>query len=514
MTPMITLTTLNARYSHASLGLRYLMANLGEHATHTRMVEYTIKSATDEMVADLLSDAPRIIGFGVYIWNVNETLALMQAVKAAAPQTILIVGGPEVSYEVDQQAITKLADYVITGWGEITLPQLLTSLIDGPKPLMKTHIGVQAKLDDLITPYHLYTDHDLAHRNIYVEASRGCPFKCEFCLSSLDKTAWAFDLDHFLREMETLYQRGARTFKFVDRTFNLKPDTGRRILDFFREKLNDDDPIFAHFEVIPDHLPELLKEAIAAFPAGSLQFEIGIQTLNTTVQKHISRKTDLTKAEANVRWLREHSHAHLHVDLIAGLPSETMASFAEGFDRLYQWDAHEIQIGILKRLRGTPIIRHTEAFGMVYSEAPPYEIISNHDVSQAELDAFKHFAKYWDAIANSGRFNQTLPLIMAGASPYARFADLSHYLNTIWQRSHSIVLEKLFTEVANWLMSRSDESNHDDIRHAVTADYLASGAQGKLPWMTRGLTIQTKQKTDGSLLARQARHQTMTSSAN
>lgn len=503
---MITLSTLNARYSHASLGLRYLMANLGEHAAHTRMVEYTIKTAIDDMVADLLKDSPRVIGFGVYIWNVNETLALMQAIKVASPQTILIVGGPEVSYEVEQQAITKVADYVVTGWGEITLPQLLSALIDGPKPLMKVHVGVQAKLEDLKTPYHLYTDHDLAHRNIYVEASRGCPFKCEFCLSSLDKTAWVFELGHFLNEMETLYQRGARTFKFVDRTFNLKPETGRRILDFFIQKLDDTDPLFAHFEVVPDHLPDALKDAIVQFPAGSLQFEIGIQTLNSTVQKHISRKTDLTKAENNVRWLREHSQAHLHVDLIAGLPSETMASFAEGFDRLYQWGAHEIQLGILKRLRGTPIIRHTEAFQMVYSDAPPYEIIANVDVSESELDAFKHFAKYWDAIANSGRFANTLPLIMSGVSPYARFADLSQYLNSIWQRSHSIALEKLCTEVANWLMQHS--MDHDEVREAVTADYLASGAQGKLPWMTRGLTINTKQKTDGSLLARQARHQT------
>lgn len=505
---MIILTTLNARYSHASLGLRYLMANLGDHDAHTRMVEFTIKSKIDDMLADLLRDSPRIIGFGVYIWNVVETQALMQAIKAAAPSTILIVGGPEVSYEVDQQAITKLADYVITGWGEITLPQLLTALLDGPKPLMKVHTGVQAKLDDLQKPYHLYTDQDLSNRNIYVEASRGCPFKCEFCLSSLDKTAWAFKLDGFLEDMDLLYQRGARTFKFVDRTFNLKPETGRRILQFFRQKLDENDPLFVHFEVVPDYLPEVLKDEIAQFPAGSLQFEIGIQTLNETVQKHISRKTDLVKAEANVRWLREHSLAHLHVDLIAGLPSENMASFAQGFDRLYQWNAHEIQLGILKRLRGTPIIRHVEAFSMVYAAAPPYEIIRTVDVSEAELDAFKHFAKYWDAIANSGRFTQTLPLIMAGESPFARFQSLSIYLNDVWQRSHSISLEALFTEVAHWLLKYSPDAQHSSITDAVVADYINSGAQGKLPWMKRGLTPATKKQTDGSLFARQARHQT------
>ena len=231
MRTMIILTTLNARYSHASLGLRYLMANLGEFEPHTQLIEYAIKSDINKMRDELLAHAPRVIGFGVYIWNVNETFALMQAIRAAAPDVVLIVGGPEVSYEYDAQAICQLADYVITGWGELTLPKLLAQIIHGPKPLMKVHIGEQAKLADLVFPYDYYTDKDLATRNIYVEASRGCPFKCEFCLSSLDKTAWAFPLDGFLQAMDALYQRGARTFKFVARTFNLHPETGRRILE-------------------------------------------------------------------------------------------------------------------------------------------------------------------------------------------------------------------------------------------------------------------------------------------
>lgn len=508
---MITLATLNARYSHAALGLRYLLANLREHAAQTRLVEYTIKTDPAKMLADILHDAPRIIGLSVYIWNVVETLALVRAIKAQSPETIVILGGPEVSYETEGQEIVKAADYVVTGWGEVTLPALLDALIYGPKPLMKIHAGVQAKLDDLKSPYHLYTDQDLATRNIYVEASRGCPFKCEFCLSALDKTAWAFDLDVFLSDMHALYARGARTFKFVDRTFNLKPETGRKILEFFLDKIKSapDVPVFAHFEVVPDHLPDALKDAIVQFPLGSLQFELGIQTLNPAVQKHISRKTDLNKAEANIRWLRNHSHAHLHVDLIAGLPSETMASFAQGFNQLVTWQAHEIQLGILKRLRGTPIIRHEAPFQMVYSSAPPYEIISTVDVSQAELDAFKHFAKYWDAIANSGRFGQTLPLILGDAaqSAFARFQDLSLSLSHALRRSHSIALEQLFTAVGQWLLAQAPAADAPLITQALIADYTNSGAQGKLPWMAHGLKFTNKKISEGSLFARQARHQ-------
>lgn len=504
---MIILTTLNARYSHASLGLRYLHANLEEFAEHTQIIEFTIKSDIEHMCAQLLASTPQFIGLGVYIWNVNETLALMHALRARAPEVTLIIGGPEVSYECDTQPICALADHIITGWGERTLPKLLRQLTQGPKPLMRIHTGEQAPLDSLSYPYHLYTDKDLATRNIYVEASRGCPFKCEFCLSSLDKTAWAFELEPFLAQMHTLYERGARTFKFVDRTFNLKPETGRRILDFFLEKIHahPKDPVFVHFEVVPDHLPDLLKTAIVQFPAGTLQFEVGIQTLNPTVQKNISRKTNLIKARQNVEWLRNQSHAHLHVDLIAGLPGETMDSFAQGFNQLYTWGAHEIQLGILKRLRGTPIIRHTESFGMRYAQTPPYEILENQDISAQELADFGLFAKYWDHIANSGRFTQTLPHILQD-QPYQRFAQLTQHLKAQWQRSHSIPLEHLYTQVAHWLTHKHPEHT-DTLRQAITTDYIASGVQGKLPWMQKGLTVQTRTQKSKHGQSRQDRHQ-------
>lgn len=187
-------------------------------------------------------------------------------------------------------------------------------------------------------PYDEYSDADLAHRLLYVEASRGCPFKCEFCLSALDKTAWSFDLDRFLAEMQRLYERGARNFKFVDRTFNLKVDDSARILQFFLDRLAEEGSagsLFVHFEVIPDHLPERLRQLIAKFPPGALQLEVGIQTFNVEVQQRISRRQDNEKSEANLRWLLEHSQAHLHTDLIFGLPGETLESFARGFDRLY-----------------------------------------------------------------------------------------------------------------------------------------------------------------------------------
>jgi radical SAM superfamily enzyme YgiQ (UPF0313 family) len=208
-TSRIIVATLNARYIHASLGLRYLLANLDRHGgaglrAQALLREYTISRPTHEVAAELLTtlgDANgkvQIIGFGVYIWNVTQTTEVIRLLKAARPDVKVVLGGPEVSHEVEQQPITALADFVITGWGDVSFAKLCRALIDGPRPLMKIIPGEQAALEDIALPYLEYSDADLAQRLLYVEASRGCPFKCEFCLSSLDKTAWAFELDRVL----------------------------------------------------------------------------------------------------------------------------------------------------------------------------------------------------------------------------------------------------------------------------------------------------------------------------
>src|SRR5471032_2300377 len=410
----ILLTTLNTRYTHASLGLRYLLANMGELQEQTKLQEFVLGAKTTEVVERILSHQPKIVGFGIYIWNVEETTKVVAMLKRVAPQVVVVLGGPEVSHEPGEQQIVQLADYLITGWGDVTFPKLCGDSLNGPKPLMKIHAGVQPPMTDIKLPYSLYTDDDIKNRTLYVEASRGCPFKCEFCLSALDKTAWPFALDGFLAELESLHARGARLFKFVDRTFNLNIKTSLKIMQFFLDKLeaNPDDPVYAHFELVPDHLPDALKEGIAKFPPGALQFEIGIQSFNPEVQALVSRKQNNDKAAENIRWLCQHSHAHLHVDLIAGLPGEDMESFARGFDRLVELGPHEIQFGILKRLRGTPIIRHTETFGLVFDPHPPYTILATDRIDFSTMQRLVRFSRYWTLVANSGRFAHTLPLIL------------------------------------------------------------------------------------------------------
>ena len=456
----IVLSTLNARYTHASLGLRYLLANMGPLQADTSIQEFVIGAKTTEIVERLLAQSPRIVGFGIYIWNVEETTRVVAMLKRVAPELVIVLGGPEVSYESSEQAIVQLADYLITGWGDVTFPKLCSQILHGPKPLMKVHAGIQPPMAEIAMPYAQYSDQDIAHRTIYVEASRGCPFKCEFCLSALDKTAWPFGLDTFLGELEQLHARGARLFKFVDRTFNLNIKTSLKIMQFFLDKLAayPDDPVYAHFELVPDHLPDALKEGIAKFPPGALQFEIGIQSFNPAVQALVSRRQDNAKAADNIRWLCQHSHAHLHVDLIAGLPGEDLESFARGFDQLVALAPHEIQFGILKRLRGTPIIRHTVAYGLVFDPYPPYTILATSLIDFSTMQRLVRFARYWDLVANSGRFANTIGHLLGiesgSGSPFANFMAFSDWIYSKTDATHRIALDRLARLVTQYLQVR------------------------------------------------------------
>ena len=489
--PSIVLCTLNAKYIHASLGLRYLLANMGDLKAQTALREFTIARQPQELVDELLTQlgparpgVVQIIGLGVYIWNVTQTAELVRLLKAARPALKVVLGGPEVSHEVDQQAIVQMADHVITGWGDTSFPKLCSALLNGPPPLMKVITGEQPPLDRVALPYGEYSADDLAHRLLYVEASRGCPFKCEFCLSALDQTARAFDLERFLAALAGLYQRGARNFKFVDRTFNLRIDASLRILQFFLDRLPaahsrpSVDDLFLHFEVVPDHLPDRLKAMIARFPPGVLQLEIGIQSFNVEVQQRISRQQDNDKTEANLRWLVAESRAHLHTDLIFGLPGETLASFAAGFDRLHRLRPHEIQLGLLKRLRGTPIARHTETFAMVYDPQPPYTVQQTAAVDADTVQRFTRFARYWDLVANSGRFRQTLPLLLATRAPSA-FDAFWAFAQWLWRstgKTSGLAPEALVDALFDYLVTDCAWPV-PTVRAALMADYLASGAR-------------------------------------
>lgn len=475
--PDIVLATLNAKYIHASFGLRYLMANLGELQDRACIAEFVINQQPLEIVEAILTHQPRIVGFGVYIWNVEQTTEVVALLKRICPDLIIILGGPEVSYETQGQEIVALADHVITGEADVKFADVCRSLLrDTDTPVCEASEGRQACLPHIIaaelpaltqlaSPYELYTDEDLKNRVIYVEASRGCPFTCEFCLSSLDIPVRAFPTEAFLASMQRLLDRGATQFKFVDRTFNLHLPTSSAILQFFLDRWREG--LFLHFEMVPDRLPEQLRGLIKKFPAGAVQFEVGIQTFDEATSKNISRRQNLDRLADNFRFLREETGVHIHADLIVGLPGEGIESFGRGFDRLVRLGPQEIQIGILKRLRGTPIVRHDEEYRMIYAPHPPYEILSTREIPFADLQRMRRFARYWDIIANSGHFTATLKLLWQNAaSPFAEFLRFSDWLHTTLRRTHQIALHVIAQVLFDYL---TEERGTD---HELTASTL------------------------------------------
>ena len=502
----IVLATLNAKYIHTAFGLRYLLANLGPLRQHACIAEFDIQQRPLDVVESILAQDPQIVGLGVYVWNVTPATEVVAALKRVRPEVTVVLGGPEVSYETADQEIARLADYVITGEADMIFAEVCNGILEGKRPPAKIIAADPPDLARLELPYDLYNEEDVAHRVIYIEASRGCPFSCEFCLSSLDVPVRQFPPGPLLAAAEKLLERGARQFKFVDRTFNVNIAAAKRILEFFLERLRPG--LFLHFEMVPDRLPEALREVIAKFPAGALQIEAGIQTFNEAVAENISRRQDYGRLADNLRFLRRETGAHVHADLIAGLPCETLESFAAGFDRLVALGPQEIQVGILKRLRGTPIARHDQAWEMVYSAHPPYEILRNKLLDFATLQQLRRFARYWDLTANSGNFVGTTPLIWSrGLTPFAAFMDFSGWLYERIGRQHGIALATLARLLFEFLTTRREAAPRAAAQ-SLWRDWQRAGRRERPDFLADYIPDEAVKRTPTKPLApkRQARH--------
>ena len=523
--PDIVLATLNAKFIHAAFGLRYLFANLGELQPRAGMAEFDINQRPLDIAEALLARQPRILGLGVYIWNVAETTKVVAILKRVRPEIKVILGGPEVSYETEAQEIVRLADHVITGEGDLKFAEVCRALLEDRTatpiermddrkragsetgaPLPKI---IPAELPDfsrIALPYDFYAEADLAHRIVYVEASRGCPFTCEFCLSSLDIPVRAVPLEPFLEAMQKLLDRGLKQFKFVDRTFNLNLATSRAILEFFLARHQPGN--FYHFEMIPDRLPAELREIIAKFPPGALQFEVGVQTFNPEVGQHISRRQNYERLAENFQFLRQATSVHIHADLIVGLPGETLESFAAGFDRLIALGPQEIQVGILKRLRGTPIVRHDALWEMIYNPQPPYEILQNRLLDFATMQRLRRFAKYWDLVGNSGNFVGAMPLLWSGGSPCASFLRFSDWLYARLSRTDSIALARLAQHLFEFLTGEM-KLNAAQVAEAMLRDWQRAGRREVLEFLREFLPADYADRAHAAksgLPKRQARH--------
>ncbi|PID72123.1 MAG: B12-binding domain-containing radical SAM protein [Desulfobulbus propionicus] len=444
----ILLTTINARYIHSAIGLRYLYANFGELQSCAEIVEFTLTDRTSDIAEAILASGAKIVGIGVYIWNALQVEHLIKTLKFISPDTIIVLGGPEASH-LPHRVDLEAADHIICGEGELSFYTLCKQLLEGTDKPQRILPQTVPDINTLVMPYALYTAEDINHRIIYVEASRGCPFQCEFCLSSIDKQVRNFDLELFLTALDDLWTKGARNIKFIDRTFNLGISRTNRILDFFLEK---EPPYLVHFEVVPDHFPQALKDKLAAFSPGTLQLEVGIQTLDKQTAANINRKLDMVKIQENLRFLEEQTNAHLHVDLIMGLPGESHRSFGNNLNQLMTMTNAEIQLGVLKKLSGTTLNRHDQNHNMVYSPLPPYDILTNDQYDFALMQEHKRFARFWDIVYNSGNFSKTVRLLWQDSQPYEGFRAFSRWLYQQTQATWQISLKRMAEHLFHYLV--------------------------------------------------------------
>ncbi|MBQ9393963.1 MAG: DUF4080 domain-containing protein [Proteobacteria bacterium] len=513
----------NARFSHVAFALKTLRANLPP-ALHDRseILEFTIQNDPVEAAYDILSRNPRIIGISVYLWSITFARQLVEILKRTNPEIAIFIGGPEIAAPESRQtdALFKLADYVIVGEGEQVVAALCAKLLDvkdaGKHPevlkAIESRIIHAPRIDvsSLRLPYDEYTDDDIAHRILYVETSRGCPYRCAFCLSSQDKPLRYFPLDALFEAFTKLISRGARSFKFLDRTLNASLKRALQILDFF---MPWKDQVSLHFEMVPHEIPDALLEAMAKYPPGAIQIEFGVQTLTPDVADRIHRQLDAERLLQNLAIMREKTGVHIHADLIAGLPGESFEQFAEGFRRLYQSGVQEIQLGILKRLKSSPLDLQAEEWGLIFSELPPYEILQTPTMSFKELTEFKRFAKFYDTLVNNANFPLTIRRLCE-PDFFNRFHALTQWIYTrtistqgISQTRWVILLFEYMTNVAG--------ISPQEAAITIIQDYLRSRKEDippvLKPWLPEDFKIsECKRASHGSAAhIRQEKHRLM-----
>ncbi|MDF2669235.1 MAG: radical protein [Paenibacillus sp.] len=486
----VVVSSLNAKYIHTCLALRYLKSFCGDEFD-VEMAEYTIKDPVMNIVSDLYQKNPDVIGFSCYIWNIEETIQVVRMLKKIRPELVIMLGGPEVSYDTDywMKRIPEV-DYIVMGEGEETFLHLLRELSGAPQVKPKPHLifGIAYRkgeevflnpgrpklaLDEIPSPHRFPEDHAaLGKRVVYFETSRGCPFSCQFCLSSIEVGVRYFDLERTKADLLHLIDSGAKLIKFVDRTFNIKRDYAMEIFKFLID--NHGGSCVFQFEITADIMrPEVLDYLAEQAPPGIFRFEIGVQSTNDTTNELVMRKQNFTKLTRTVSKVKNSGKIDQHLDLIAGLPEEDYHSFRKTFNDVFALQPEELQLGFLKMLRGTGLRKDAEKYGYVFMDHAPYEILGNRLLSFSDIVRIKRvedvLEKYW----NAHRLDHTVGYLIREYfdSPFDFFQQFGDFWDTQgWQRiGHQ--LEDLFTRLQAFLQHR-DTPGMDVIEGLMKLDYF------------------------------------------
>ncbi len=416
----IGLITLNAKFIHSSLSLRYLR-NASRNAGYQNVWirEFVINQPVWKIAAEIQKLKPEVLGVGIYIWNRSQSLELIERLQKQMPELKIVVGGPEVSFEKNN----SLPFPVISGEGEKKWLEFLDLACKQEVPSEEVLTRWRTYGTDLpeLTPAYLKEDFpQLKNRIVYFETSRGCPYLCSFCLSALDKTVRYFDEETIQSQIEELVTAGIKKIKFVDRTFNLKPSRMKKLMQWLTQFKGNE----FHFEVVGDILTSDILEFLKTVPPGMFQFEIGIQTTTESVQETIQRKQNNDKLFETIKQLVEQDRIHFHCDLIFGLPGETLEDIQQSFSRVMALRPHELQLGFLKFLPGAPINNLIEKEHYHYQSTPPYELISHQNLSAEEVLYLKEFEDIFDRYYNSKRFRFSIHYLLGKMDPVTLFNRL------------------------------------------------------------------------------------------
>ena len=439
----VVLSTLNSKFIHSSLALRYLKAYGEAHGQAYDIVEYTINMPVLHILSDITEHDIDVLGFACYIWNIEMTLHVVDMVKAVRPDIKIVLGGPEVSFTADEllERCPNI-DYIVQGEGEEAFHDLVTALQLGNDGLDPVIPGVRGRRDGSILgsleavevsdlssipfPYTEEDMEDLEHKIIYYESSRGCPFSCQYCLSGNKNTVRFFPQERTLEELQWFIDHGVKQVKFVDRTFNCAPHHHRPFMEFMRD--SDTDMNF-HLEMEPELMTEWETNILCETPPGRIQIEVGVQSTHKKTLDAINRYNDWPYIQKSIRPIIQAGRTHVHMDLIVGLPHEDFNRFGQSFNDLFSLQPHALQIGFLKLLKGSGVRRMRE-YKYVADPLAPYEVLSTHVLPYDDVRFLKYFEDVFERFYNSERFRTTFgyigqQLIHGKTDAFTYFCDMT-----------------------------------------------------------------------------------------
>ncbi|WP_371381422.1 B12-binding domain-containing radical SAM protein [Sporomusa aerivorans] len=439
----VLLSTLNAKYTHSSLALRYLASFCQRYGQSVTVREYTVNNGLLEILSDIYTYQANVIGLACYIWNIEASLQLAALIKKVRPEVIVVLGGPEVSYEPQAVlAANPAVDYIVLGEGEKTLSLLLDALKAGKTAEAIAGIAYRGSckgivgtpqiidnLDDIPFPYSEAEMPLLKDKIIYYESSRGCPFSCQYCLSSATSGVRFLSLERVFNDLQFFIDHNVRQVKFVDRTFNARKDHYFPILKFLADQTCRTN---FHFEIAADIWDKEVVDFLHGVPVGRFQFEIGIQSTNQQTLTAIQRHNNWSRIVENINRIRSYNNIHLHLDLIIGLPYEDQTIFAKSFDDVYSLQPDMLQIGFLKLLKGAGIREDAGRHGYIAMDTAPYEVLANNYLSYDQVRRLKILEEVFEQVYNSGRFKYSLTWLIAATGSGA--FDFYYHLACYWEQ--------------------------------------------------------------------------------